>query len=76
MKLWLYQHYLLAHLSWPFLIHDLPVSLANDLQKKSNLTLKKWAGIYRGADIGSLFRSRANFGMVLLPFPTTFGRCN
>ena len=45
MKLWLYQHYLLAHLSWPFLIHDLPVSLANDLQKKSNLTLKRWAGI-------------------------------
>ena len=65
MKLWLYQHYLLAHLSWPFLIHDLPVSLANDLQKKSNLTLKRWAGIFRGADIGSLFRSRANFGMGL-----------
>lgn len=65
MKLWLYQHYLLAHLAWPFLIHDFNISFAVELEKLISTTLKQWAGIYRGADIGSLFRSRDKFGLGL-----------
>lgn len=59
MKLWLYQYYLLAHLSWPFLIHDFPISFARELESSMSTTLKRWTGLYRGADVGSLFRSRA-----------------
>ena len=56
MKLWLYQHYILAHLAWPFLIHDFNMSFAIDLRDSIGSTLKKWAGIYRSADIGSFSR--------------------
>ena len=45
MKLWLYQFYILAHLSWPFLINDLDNSFALDLQRSVNQKLKTWAGI-------------------------------
>ena len=65
MKLWLYQHYLLAHLAWPFLIQDLTMSFAKELESSISMTLKRWAGLYRGADTGSLFRSRANCGLGL-----------
>ena len=65
MKLWLYQHYLLSHLAWPFLIHDLPLSFARSLESAVSMKLKKWARLYRGADTGALFRSRELFGLGL-----------
>ena len=65
MKLWLYQHYLLSHLAWPFLIHDLPLSFARSLESAITMKLKKWARLYRGADTGALFRSRDLFGLGL-----------
>jgi hypothetical protein len=65
MKLWLYQHYLLSHLAWPFLIHDFPLSFAKELESSIAMVLKRWAGLYRGADNGALFRSKSNFGLGL-----------
>ena len=65
MKLWLYQFYCLAHLSWPFMINDLTRSFALELQAEINLKLKKWAGIGRTVDNGLLFRSKQNFGLGL-----------
>ena len=65
MKLWLYQFYVLAHLSWPFLVQDFPLSFALELEKSVSVRLKKWAGIYRSADVGLLFRSRKLFGLGL-----------
>jgi hypothetical protein len=65
MKLWLYQHYLLSHLAWPFLIHDFPLSFAKELESSIAMVLKRWAGLYRGADNGALFRSNSNFGLGL-----------
>ena len=59
MKLWLYQHYLLAHLSWPLMIHDFARSFAVKLTESVNSKLKKWAGLYRSADLGSLFRPKS-----------------
>ena len=64
-KLWLYQHYWLSHLAWPFLIHDFPISFARALESDINLRMKKWIGLYRGADNGSLFRSRKLLGLGL-----------
>ena len=65
MKLWLYQFYVLSHLSWPFLINDLDLSFAQDLQRNVNMTLKKWAGISKSVDNGLMFRSKKNFGLGL-----------
>ena len=65
MKLWLYQFYCLAHLSWPFMINDLTRSFALELQAEINLKLKKWAGIGRTVDNGLLFHSKQNFGLGL-----------
>jgi hypothetical protein len=65
MKLWLYQFYLLARLSWPFLVHDFCHSFAVELQDLIKTKLKKWALLYKGADLGSLFRSRETAGLGL-----------
>jgi len=65
MKLWIYQFYILAQLSWPFLIYDFNRSFVVDLQREVNSLLKKWAGIYRSSDNGLLFRSKEHFGLGL-----------
>ena len=65
MKLWLYQFYVLSHLSWPFLINDLDLSFAQDLQRNINRTLKRWAGVGKSVDNGLMFRSKKNFGLGL-----------
>ena len=62
MKLWIYQHYLLARLSWPFLINDLARSFAAKMDEYIKVRLKRWAGLYRGADLGCLFRPRSTSG--------------
>jgi len=65
MKLWIYQFYILAQLSWPFLIYDFNRSFVVDLQREVNSLLKKWAGIYRSSDNGLLLRSNEHFGLGL-----------
>ena len=65
MKLWIYQFYILAQLSWPFLIYDFDRSFVIDLQRKVNTVLKKWAGICRSSDNGLLFCSKEHFGLGL-----------
>jgi hypothetical protein len=66
LKIWLYQHFLLAKLAWSFLIHDFCMSFAKEkLQPIATRTLKKWAGIFRSADVGLLYRSRSRFGLGL-----------
>ena len=40
MKLWLYQFYALAHLSWPFIVFELDRTFALDLQKEHNCQFK------------------------------------
>ena len=65
MKVWLYQHYILAFLTWPLLIYDFPLSFAEDLQKSANKYLKKWLKINQKADVSILYRSRRNKGLQL-----------
>ena len=74
MKLWLYQFYVLAHLAWPFLVHDFNYSFSVELQDMISVKLKRWAKLYRGADIGSLFRSRNEFGLNLTSVSQSFTR--
>ena len=63
MKLWLYLYYLLSRASWAFLIYNFDRTFAFELEKKLNLKLKKWAGIYQKVDNGLLFRSKEKFGL-------------
>lgn len=72
MKLWLYQFYILAHLSWPFMVQDFSRSFAVSLEKSTRVQLKKWAGIYKSADVGLLFRSRKAFGLGLTSITSHF----
>lgn len=65
MKLWLYQFYILARLSWPLLIYDFDRSFVNQLLRLSNSFLKKWAGIGAKVDCGLLYRSKEHFGLGL-----------
>ena len=64
-KLFLYEHFLVARLSWVFLVHDLCVSFAEDLDKKIIPRLKSWAGLFRSSDLGTLFRRREHLGLQL-----------
>jgi hypothetical protein len=64
-KLWLYQHYIVNYLSWPFFTHDFAHSFAKDLQPSVNVFLRRWAGLYKSSDAGSLYRSNDYFGLNL-----------
>ena len=72
MKLWMYQFGVLSNLAWPFFVHDLPLSLAIELDVIANRHLKKWAGLHRSADLGTLYRSRERFGLGLSAPSTHF----
>ena len=74
MKLWLYQFYVLARISWPLLIQDFPRSFAVGLEKAVRVQLKRWAGVFRGADVGVLFRSKSKFGLGLTSVSSHFER--
>ena len=65
MKLWIYQFYLLAKLSWPLLIQRLDMSFVKELERSIMTRLKKWAKVGRTTEVGALFRSKAHFGLGL-----------
>ena len=52
-RLFLYEHFVVRRLSWVFLVHDLSLSFAEDLEKRIMSRLKKWAGLFRGCDLGA-----------------------
>src|SRR3954468_10151741 len=62
-KLFLYQHFVVPRLSWAFLVHDFSLSFASELEVQGRL--KMWAGLYRSADVGTLFRQREHLGLQL-----------
>ncbi|MCW2763642.1 MAG: uncharacterized protein JWR85_3843, partial [Marmoricola sp.] len=65
MKLWLYQHYIVSYLFWPFLVYDFPLTFAKDMEKTANRFLKRWIGLCKTANTTILYRSRANKGLQL-----------
>ena len=72
MKAWMYQHGILSNIAWPFLVQDLPLSLALDLDVITHRFLKKWTGLYRQADLGILYRSHERFGLGLTKVSSHF----
>ena len=66
-KLWIYQFGLLSQLNWPFMIYDFNISLTKSWDRRTGVYLKKWARIFRNADVGILYRSRTMFGLQLTP---------
>ena len=64
-KLFLYEHFIVRRLSWVFLVHDLNLWFAKELDKRVIPRLKEWAGLYRSSDIGTLFRLREHLGLQL-----------
>ena len=62
-KLFLYEHFVVRRLSWVFLVHALNLYFSNELEKRTIPRLKVWAGIFRGSDLGALFRKRENLGL-------------
>ena len=72
MKAWLYQFYVLARLSWVFLVHDLNHSLAESLTTLATAKLKKWLGISKSAEVGVLYRAKQQFGLGLTPVVAYF----
>ena len=64
-KLFLYQHFVVARLSWAFLVHDFCLTFALELEEVANRRLKSWSGLYRSADLGTLYRHREHLGLQL-----------
>ena len=64
-KLFLYQHFVLTRLSWAFLVHDFCLTFAHELEEIATKRLKAWSGLYRSADIGTLYRKREHLGLQL-----------
>ena len=60
-KLYIYEHAIVPRISWPFLVHNLSLSFVQNLDVISRL--KRWAGLYRSADVGALFRHREDLGL-------------
>ena len=50
-KLWLYQHLIVAKLSWPFTSLDLSLSFAKHLQALAAAYLKRWSGLPHPANV-------------------------
>jgi hypothetical protein len=67
-KLFLYEFFVIRRVSWQFLVHDFCLSFAVELDKTTIPLLKRWAGLFRSADLGCLFRLRKDMGLQLTSF--------
>jgi hypothetical protein len=66
MKLWVYQHYILAKSSWPLLIQDFNRDFAaKNIEQPTGAYLRRWAGLFKSADAGALYRPREQLGLNL-----------
>jgi hypothetical protein len=66
MKLWVYQHYIIPKSSWPLLIQDFNRDFAaKNLEQPTGAYLRRWAGLFKSADVGALYRPREKLGLNL-----------
>ena len=75
-KLFLYEHFVVRRLSWTFFVHDLNLYFAKELETHVLPRLKVWAGLFRGCDLGALFRKREHLGLQLTSLVTITNVCN
>ena len=74
MKLWLYNSYVAAKLSWMLMIYDLPLTMVESLESTCTRYLKKWLGIPRSANVDVLYVFRKLRGLQLQNVATAYKR--
>ena len=65
MKLWLYQHQVIPKAGWPLLAQDFNYHFVVKLQQRASVYLRGWAGLFKSADAGALYRPREKLGLNL-----------
>ena len=70
MKVWLYNHFIVTFITWPFLIYDLPISFGEELKAVATKYLKRWLGITKSITESVLYRSKDHFGLGLIDLVT------
>ena len=59
-KLWLYQHFVVSKLAWPFTSLDLSLTFVHELEAVANRFLKRWSGLPRGGNTAILHLGSSN----------------
>ena len=70
MKMWLYNNYIVAFITWPFMVYDLPISFGEELKAIATRNLKRWLGITKTTTESALYRSKDHFGLGLTDIVT------
>ena len=70
MKVGLYNHFIVAFITWPFMIYDLPISFGEELKAVATKCLKRWLGITKSITESVLYRSKDHFGLGLIDLVT------
>ena len=70
MKVWLYNHFIVAFITWPFMIYDLPISFGEELKAGATKYLKRWLDITKSITESVLYRSKDHFGLGLIDLVT------
>ena len=70
MKLWLYNNFVVAFITWSFMIYDLPISYGEELKTVATKYLKDWMGITKTITNSVLYRSKDHFGLGLTDLVT------
>ena len=70
MKLWLYNNFITAYVTWPFMIYDLPITFGEELKAIATKFLKMWMGFTKTVTSSVLYRSKDHFGLGLTDLVT------
>ena len=71
-KAWIYNNYILAYMSWPFLVYDFPQSFADELTPIVNRYLKIWLKVHHPASPEIFYLPETG---LKLKHPKTFLKC-
>ena len=72
--MWLYNNYIVAFITWPFTIYDLPISFGEELKAIGTRYFKKWLGT-KSITESALYRSKDHFGLRLTNLATHLKKC-
>ena len=61
MKIWLYNHFIVAFITWPFMIYDLTLFFGKELKAVTTKYLKRWLGITKSITESVLYRNKDHF---------------
>lgn len=64
-KVWIYQNFILAKLVWEFLVYPICETLMHTWDALATECLKRWLGIMKNANVGILYRKRADLGLAI-----------